>query len=160
MTKEIKLTERPDSDTLTIGELWEELALFCNRRANDNKRYDGNYPIDTREMQMPALHSLVSAIEKFHRIHIQKPVIVAPRLKRPEPFRVYKVVTNSPSKDGSRLVKSYGCNGKEHYITYDRIWYNDKGIASDGVPNVKPPKFIGKCKHGADCKNYGFFTDI
>jgi hypothetical protein len=42
MTKEIKLTERPDSDTLTIGELWEELALFCNRRANDNRKQSQN----------------------------------------------------------------------------------------------------------------------
>jgi hypothetical protein len=159
MTKSIKLTERPDADTMTIGELWDELALFCDRRAKDNKRSE-NYPIDTREIQMPALHSLVSAIEKFHNIHRNKPIVVAPLPRRPEPYRIYKVVTSRPRKDGSRLVKSYGCDGKEHYITYDRIWYNDAGVPFSGISRTKTSKYIGKCKHGRDCKNYGFFTDI
>lgn len=160
MAKEIKLTERPDADTMTIGELWDELALFCSRRAKDNKLYDGNYPMNTRELQMPALHSLVSAIEKFHNIHREKPVVVAPLPKPPEPYRIYKVVTSRPRKDGSRLVKSYGCDGKEHYITYDRIWYDETGVPFSGVSRTKPAKYIGKCKRGRDCKNYGFFTDI
>lgn len=73
-------------------------------------------------------------------------------------FRTFKIETCKPRKDGGQLTKSYGCNGYVHYVTYDRIWYNEKGHGVDGQSDVLPPKFLGKCTHGKDCKNYGGFV--
>jgi len=61
-----KLTDRVDENTQSIGELWESLAKFTQRRAEDNKNYFGDYPLSVRRAQMPTLKSLVAAIEKFH----------------------------------------------------------------------------------------------
>jgi hypothetical protein len=161
MSKEVKLTDKTGPDTMTIGQLWNELALFCNRRNNDNYRYDGDYPIDTREIQMPALHSLVSAIEKFHIRFGKAPLVSNVQPKQPTEFRIYKVKSSRIRKDGSKLVKTYGCDGRNHYIKYDRIWFDGpNGEATSGRADVKPLKFIGKCGNGRKCKNYGFFTEF
>lgn len=73
-------------------------------------------------------------------------------------FRIYKTEVSRIRKDGSRLVKSYGCDGKSHFVTYDRIYFDINGKASNGIPNIKPPKYIGKCEFSKVCKNLGFFS--
>jgi len=77
-----------------------------------------------------------------------------------EKYRVYKTVVGRPRKDGGRIVKSYGCNGKQHVITYDLLWFDISGNASDGLSDVKPKKVVGKCNFNKECKNLGFFTVI
>lgn len=78
MAKEVKVVKLSKSrdpelmDSLdthkiqNIGELWESLAKYAQGRCEDNKRYGGKYPINTRKSQMASLHSLVSAITDFH----------------------------------------------------------------------------------------------
>lgn len=56
-----------DSSTQTIEELWESLAKFAQSRAKDNLKYDGCYPLEIREIQLPGLKSLVEAIEITHQ---------------------------------------------------------------------------------------------
>lgn len=51
----------------TIGELWESLAVYAQGRHEDNAKYDGAYIMKTRKAQMAALHSLVNAIDEFHK---------------------------------------------------------------------------------------------
>ena len=74
-------------------------------------------------------------------------------------FRIYKVeVSKYVRKDGMRLVKSFGCNGKRHVITYDHVCCDEHGYnACVGKSNVKPAKEIGKCGRKS-CKNLGFFS--
>jgi len=61
-----KLTDRAEEGIQSIGELWESLAKFAQRRVEDNEHYFGDYPLLVRCAQMPSLKSLVAAIEKFH----------------------------------------------------------------------------------------------
>lgn len=72
-------------------------------------------------------------------------------------FRTYKVVSGKVRKDGSTLTKSYGCDGKEHYIRYDAIWYDETGQACNGKADVMPAKSLGKCGQDDVCKNLGGF---
>lgn len=60
-----KLTDCVDEQTMSIGELWESLATFASNRKNDNTLC-GEYPIETRMMQMDTLRCFVNAIEEFH----------------------------------------------------------------------------------------------
>jgi len=75
-----------------------------------------------------------------------------------EHFRIYKTVIGKPRKNGGRLVKSYGCNGKQHVVTYDLIWYDEKGFAINGQADIKPKEIIGKCDFSKTCRNLGFFV--
>lgn len=72
-------------------------------------------------------------------------------------FRIFKTTIGKPRKNGGCLTKSYGCNGKEHMVTYDLIWYGPDGKATDGQSDVMAPKKLGKCAHDNICKNLGFF---
>jgi len=57
-----KLTDSINPNhVLTIEELW-----------NDNQKYKGKYPLETRIHQMDTLKRLVSEIEKFHKIFSEK----------------------------------------------------------------------------------------
>jgi len=68
-----KLTDSiSPNHVLTIEELWNELAYFCNNRCYDNQKYKGKYPLETRIHQMDTLKRLVSEIEKFHKIFSEK----------------------------------------------------------------------------------------
>lgn len=67
----MKITDRLNQDTQTIGELWESLATFCNNRIEDNKRNE-QYPLDTRISQMAHLQSLVNAIYATHDKYIEE----------------------------------------------------------------------------------------
>jgi len=78
-------------------------------------------------------------------------------MKATDFFVVYKTSKGLVRKDGSTLVKSYGCNGIEHRVQYSAIWFNDKGVAIAGKAHVLPDKVIGKCLHNQVCKNYGAF---
>ena len=74
-------------------------------------------------------------------------------------YRIFKTTKGKVRKDGSRLTKSYGCDGTEHVVVSDLIWYNEEGHGVNGISNFKPPKFVEKCTHSV-CKNFGFFTTI
>jgi hypothetical protein len=56
-----------NSSTQTIDELWKSIAAFAVARVADNSKYNGHYPIDIRELQLPALKSLVEVIELTHQ---------------------------------------------------------------------------------------------
>jgi len=73
-------------------------------------------------------------------------------------YRVYKkVVSKLVRKDGYRLVKLYGCNGKDHRVQYCYWACDEKGRNVTGSKNcVKPDKKLGRCRHDY-CRNYGFF---
>lgn len=62
----VKMTNRADENTMTIGELWETLYEFAKNRHEDNKLYEGAYPINTRINQMQTLRTIVDAINDFH----------------------------------------------------------------------------------------------
>ena len=63
----VKLTDRVDENTQSIGELWESVEQFAYNRVADNRLYDDNkYPIEVRIAQMATLRVLVKAIDEFH----------------------------------------------------------------------------------------------
>ena len=72
-------------------------------------------------------------------------------------FRIYKSVVGKPRKDGSCVVSSFGCDGKNHVVTYDAIWFDIFGKPSNGMSGIRPTKELGSCDHGRTCKNLGFF---
>jgi hypothetical protein len=74
-------------------------------------------------------------------------------------YRVYKTeVSRYVRKDGMRLVKHFGCNGKDHRITYYHLCCDAKGEnANNGECNVRPDKPIGECDYYS-CKNLGAFS--
>lgn len=73
-------------------------------------------------------------------------------------YTIYKTTVGPVRKDGSRLVRVYGCNGREHRVQTDAIWYDSTGReATAGKARVKPDKVIGPCVHDRVCKNYGSF---
>ena len=73
-------------------------------------------------------------------------------------FRVYKQSVGKKRKDGLRLVKYYGCDGKEHRITYCHLLCDRHGNnVSNGKSGVKPDKVLGKCQHDMTCKHFGEF---
>lgn len=72
-------------------------------------------------------------------------------------FRIYKTVTLRQRKDGSHLVKDYGCNGNIHVIVYHSIWFDGDGKARAGTTDTFPAKVLGYCKHNNECKNLGWF---
>jgi hypothetical protein len=73
-------------------------------------------------------------------------------------YTIYKTKVGPVRKDGSRLVRAYGCNGREHRVQTDAIWCDAEGRdATAGKARVKPDKVIGECQHNRVCKNYGSF---
>lgn len=62
----VLLTDKTDEDTQTIEELWKSMLYFCKNRVKDNEKYNGEYPIATRMVQMETLKALVEAIDEFH----------------------------------------------------------------------------------------------
>ncbi len=67
MSANPKLTDGLSEDVMTIGELWEAVQAFAVRRVSDNQKYNGDYPLETRMCQMETLHTLINAIDEFHR---------------------------------------------------------------------------------------------
>lgn len=79
-------------------------------------------------------------------------------MKASDLYTIFKVKVGPVRKDGSRLVRAYGCNGQEHRVQTHAIWCDASGRdATDGKSRVKPDKVIGKCQHNRVCKNYGSF---
>lgn len=74
-------------------------------------------------------------------------------------FRIYKIVTGKQRKDGSHLVKDYGCNGSIHVVIYHSIWFDSDDNACAGKTNVFPMKILGECRHNNECKNLGAFIE-
>ena len=74
-------------------------------------------------------------------------------------FRIYKVVTGKQRRDGSCLVKSYGCDGSIHVVVQDAICFDSDGKAYSGESNVIPTRILGECPHNNECKNLGGFIE-
>lgn len=65
MTKRID-EKHPGSNTITIDELWENLADFCYRRVEENKKCD-EYPFEVRIRQLNNLKVFIRKIEEHHK---------------------------------------------------------------------------------------------
>ena len=62
-----KLTDSIDpTSVMTIEELWETLSKLSTHIVHDNRKFDDEYPIETRKAQMTTLTTLIKEIEKFH----------------------------------------------------------------------------------------------
>lgn len=64
----IPLSFKKDDETMSVGELWEQIAKIANGRAEDNKRNEKemNYPLELRALQTSSLDSLVNALKLTH----------------------------------------------------------------------------------------------
>jgi hypothetical protein len=80
-------------------------------------------------------------------------------MEREKIFRVYKhEVSSYVRKDGMRLVKTYGCNGKQHRISYVRLACDKKMTYVNGGDAVfRPDKILGECDHKS-CSDMGAFV--
>lgn len=72
--KKCYLTDSTDPGNVqTIGELWESVRFFAERRCEDNQlcieHRGGEYPLEVRIQQMKSLQALTHAIEEFHTIN-------------------------------------------------------------------------------------------
>lgn len=57
-----------NSNLMSIEEVWENLADFCNRRVEDNKNCD-EYPFEVRTRQLSSLNSFIRIINEYHKMN-------------------------------------------------------------------------------------------
>lgn len=65
---EIPLSFKKDEETMSVGELWEQIAKIANGRVEDNKRNEKEmkYPLELRSLQISSLDALVNALKLTH----------------------------------------------------------------------------------------------
>lgn len=64
-TTKVDLGYRLDKETLSLGELWAEVAKLATNRHNDNE-VCGEYPFEIRKAQLVGLKELVRCLEQTH----------------------------------------------------------------------------------------------
>lgn len=64
----IGLSSSKDNDTQTIEELWISIAKLAAHVVEDNKLYNGSYPLRVREQQLVSIKALVNVIQETHDV--------------------------------------------------------------------------------------------
>lgn len=67
MKHKTKLTDANEG-MQSIKELWESVAKLSKHVVEDNEKYDGEYPVSVREMQMVTLKALIRELETHHTV--------------------------------------------------------------------------------------------